>query len=162
LKPAIDASNDAEQGWLRRLRGILSSVAESRVIGYVGFRFQTTEAHISTIAVHPAWRGRGLGELLLLTAVEKALEMEMSKLSLEVRPSNTMAQRLYHKYGFRFTGVHRGYYRDGEDAWLMYAWISPATYRARLAELNRLLKTRVRFQRASVGLDVGQNNGDTI
>ena len=158
LKPAVDESEDAEQGWLHRLRGMLNPVVESRVIGYVGFRFQTKEAHISTIAVHPAWRGRGLGELLLLTAVEKVLEMKMSRLSLEVRPSNHMAQHLYHKYGFRFTGVRRGYYRDGEDAWLMDVWITHAAYQARLAELSRLLEARVHFQR----VDVGQNAGDTI
>jgi ribosomal-protein-alanine N-acetyltransferase len=162
LKPTVDESKDPEHGWLRRLRDMLNPVAESLVIGYVGFRFQTNEAHISTIAVHPAWRGRGLGELLLLTAVEKALEMKMSKLSLEVRPSNTMAQHLYHKYGFRFTGVQRGYYRDGEDAWLMHAWIAPAAYQARLAELSRLVKARVHFQWVDVGQDVGQNDGDTI
>jgi ribosomal-protein-alanine N-acetyltransferase len=161
LKPASDESTDAEQGWLRRLRGMLNPVVESQVIGYVGFRFQTKEAHISTIAVHPAWRGRGLGELLLLTTVEKVLEMKMSRLSLEVRPSNHMAQHLYHKYGFRFTGVRRGYYRDGEDAWLMDVSITPA-YQARLAELSRLLKARVHFQRVDVGQDVGQNTGDTI
>jgi ribosomal-protein-alanine N-acetyltransferase len=162
LKPVGDEFEDAAQGWLHRLRGRLNPAGESRVIGYVGFRFQTKEAHISTIAVHPAWRSRGLGELLLLTAVEKALDMKMSKLSLEVRPSNHMAQHLYHKYGFRFAGVRRGYYRDGEDAWLMDVSITHAAYQARLAELSRLLKTRIRFQRVDVGQDVGQNDGDTI
>jgi ribosomal-protein-alanine N-acetyltransferase len=145
LRPAAEESNDTEQGWLHRLRSALNPAAESPVIGYVGFRFQSKEAHISTIAVHPAWRGRGLGELLLLTAVEKALEMKMGKLSLEVRPSNRVAQHLYHKYGFRFTGVQRGYYRDGEDAWLMEVWITHASYQTRLAELSRLLNTHVYF-----------------
>jgi ribosomal-protein-alanine N-acetyltransferase len=158
LKPTLDEPKDTEQGWLHRLRSALNPAVESQVIGYVGFRFQSKEAHISTIAVHPTWRGGGLGELLLLTAVEKALEMKMSKLSLEVRPSNHVAQHLYHKYGFRFTGVHRGYYRDGEDAWLMEVSITHAAYQTRLAELGRLLHTRVYSQRA----DVGQNDGDTI
>jgi ribosomal-protein-alanine N-acetyltransferase len=174
LKPAGDESRDVEQGWLRRLRGMLTPAAESPVIGYVGFRFQAQEAHISTIAVHPAWRGRGLGELLLLTAVEKVIEMKLSKLSLEVRPSNHMAQHLYHKYGFRFTGVRRGYYRDGEDAWLMDVWTAPPAYQARVAELGRLLGERIYFQRVGIGQevgqgvgqdvrqDVGQNAGDTI
>ena len=51
--------------------------------------------------------------------MEKALELGVSKVSLEVRPSNHVAQHLYHKYGFQFTEVHHGYYRDGEDAYLM-------------------------------------------
>jgi ribosomal-protein-alanine N-acetyltransferase len=87
-----------------------------------------------------------LGELLLLTAMERALEREASVVSLEMRPSNRVAQRLYRKYGFRFTGVHRGYYRDGEDAWLMEVEVNRDTYRARLIELRRVLETRLRCQ----------------
>jgi ribosomal-protein-alanine N-acetyltransferase len=128
------------------------------VIGYVGFRFRSAEAHVSTIAVHPDWRGKGLGELLLVTALEKALELETRILSLEVRASNQVAQKLYRKYGFRFASVHRGYYRNGEDAWLMEAEVHRDTYRARLARLRQILEARLRGQ----GTDVGQNDGDRL
>ena len=70
LKPALQSTMDepahSGQGWLHRLRSALRPAEESRVIGYVGLRLNATEAHLSTIAVHPDWRGRGLGELLLL------------------------------------------------------------------------------------------------
>lgn len=146
LRPAMNDPCPPRQGWLYWLRGVLNISKESRVIGYVGFRFRSAEAHVSTIAVHPDWRGKGLGELLLLTAMERALEREASVVSLEMRPSNRVAQRLYRKYGFRFTGVHRGYYRDGEDAWLMEVEVNRDTYRARLIELRRVLETRLRCQ----------------
>ena len=147
-----------EQGWRRWLRSARGQRAESQVIGYVGLRLQGPGVHISTIAVHPDWRGKGLGELLLLTAMEKALELKGSTVTLEVRPSNRVAQRLYHKYGFRFKGVNRGYYRDGEDAWLMAVEVKREAYRARLADLRRTLEARLRRQAPGVG----QNHRDRL
>jgi ribosomal-protein-alanine N-acetyltransferase len=149
----------SREGWWRHwLRGVIDRPEESRVIGYVGFRLQSAEAHISTVAVHPDWRGNGLGELLLLTAIEQALELGSSAVSLEVRASNRVAQNLYRKYGFRFTSVHRGYYRDGEDAWLMEVQIKQDSYRARLIRLRQMLDARL----GSLQVDVGQNGGDTL
>ena len=166
LRPVTNETVSSGQGWRHWLRGMLNPSKDSRIIGYMGFRFRPTEAHISTIAVHPDWRGKGLGELLLLTAVEEALERGASVISLEVRPSNHVAQRLYRKYGFRFSGVHRGYYRDGEDAWLMEVEVDRGTYRARLIEMRRLLEARLYPQQQDVvrvgGQSVGQNDGDTI
>ena len=158
LKPEIGQVRPLERGWRRRLRGLLGLAAESRVIGYVGFRFHSAEAHISTIAVHPGWRGRGLGELLLLTALEKALELGSSVISLEVRASNRVAQSLYRKYGFRFTSTHRGYYQDGEDAWLMEVEVSQDAYRTRLGLLRQALEAHLCDQQAGIG----QNSGDTL
>lgn len=143
LRPKGSGAARSRRGWRHWLRGVIDRPQESRVVGYVGFRFRPEEVHISTIAVHPDWRGKGLGELLLLTAMEKALDMGSSVVSLEVRASNRVAQNLYRKYGFRFTSVHRGYYRDGEDAWRMQAQGGTRTYRNRLAVLRQMLETRL-------------------
>jgi ribosomal-protein-alanine acetyltransferase len=158
LKPEIDRTAPSERGWRRWLRGVVGLPGESRVIGYVGFRRRSAETHISTIAVHPDWRGKGLGELLLLTALEKGLELGAHVVSLEVRDSNHVAQNLYRKYGFRLAGIHRGYYRDGENAWLMKSQVHRDAYRARLARMRRMLEARLRDQETHVG----QNDGDGI
>ena len=145
LRPATGGATLSGRGWRRWLRGVMGLPKESRVIGYVGSRFLgTEEAHVSTIAVHPDWRGKGLGELLLLTAMEKALELRCGVVTLEVRPSNRVAHHLYRKYGFRFEGVHRGYYRDGEEAWLMKVEVNQDTYRAQLTNLRQTLEARLR------------------
>ncbi len=146
--------------WRRWLRNILGQPANSRVVGYVGFRLQNKdrEAHISTLAVHPDWRGRGLGELLLLSALEQALSLGVDVVSLEVRASNQVAQRLYRKYGFHFKGVVQAYYLDGEDAWLMTLELEHDTYRRRLLDLRRALEARLSFAWA----DVGQNARDRL
>jgi ribosomal-protein-alanine N-acetyltransferase len=114
--------------------------------------------HISTIAVHPEWRGKRLGELLLLTAMEQALGLGAGLVTLEVRASNDVAQHLYRKYGFRFKGVHRGYYRDGEDAWLMAVEVDGRAYRTRLADLRQALMGQVCCRRTGIG----QKDRDTL
>jgi ribosomal-protein-alanine N-acetyltransferase len=140
LKPDPNGDSPPERGWRRWLHSATGlGPQKSRVIGYLGIRLRNSGTHISTIAIHPDWRGHGLGELLLLTAMEQSAKMERSLVTLEVRPSNATAQRLYQKYGFRFTGVHEGYYRDGENAWLMAVEID----RKRLAELRQALETRL-------------------
>lgn len=116
LQPA-DYSPPQPEGWLGRLLGRRQS--EAPVLGYWGVRFRTHDAHLSTIAVHSYWRGKGLGEYLLLTSIRWASRHGAQQMTLEVRASNRIAQYLYVKTGFVRTGVRAGYYSDGEDAWLM-------------------------------------------
>jgi ribosomal-protein-alanine N-acetyltransferase len=78
------------------------------------------EAHISTIAVHPRWRGRGLGEMALVAMIDAAILRGAAEVTLEVRVSNEVAQSLYRKYAFAQVGRRKGYYQDnGEDALIM-------------------------------------------
>lgn len=90
------------------------------VRGYGGFWLLVDEIHISTIAVHPKWRGGGLGELLLLSLLEEGIRLGASNATLEVRVSNLPAQTLYHKYGFAVVSSQKRYYADNnEDAYIM-------------------------------------------
>lgn len=158
-KPAVP-DTPGGGAWRQRLRSIVGQPSDSRVIGYVGLRLQNqdTEAHISTLAVHPDWRGRGLGELLLMLALEQALNLQVNVVSLEVRASNQVAQRLYRKYGFRFQGVIRAYYLDGEDAWMMAVEVGQEAYQRRLRALRQALEARLSFQQVGIG----QNDGDRL
>jgi ribosomal-protein-alanine N-acetyltransferase len=165
LKPDSAEDSPPERGWRRWLHSA-TGLRQSRVIGYVGIRLRDAGTHISTIAIHPDWRGNGLGELLLLTVIEQSTRMERGIVTLEVRPSNKTAQRLYQKYGFRFTGIHEGYYRDGENAWLMAVEIDRKIYRKRLAELRQALEERLchpaQRQQATASSHVGQKEADTL
>jgi ribosomal-protein-alanine N-acetyltransferase len=90
-----------------------------RVIGLSGYWLMAGEAHISTIAVRPDWRGLGLGEWLLLTLLDKGQALGAEVATLEVRPSNHVALALYHKYRFEQVGVRPRYYSDNdEDAFI--------------------------------------------
>jgi ribosomal-protein-alanine N-acetyltransferase len=91
-----------------------------RLAGYLGYWLLVDEMHISTLAVHPDLRGRGLGERLLMAGLDQARRQGAGMATLEVRPSNEAAVALYRKHGFEVVGRRRGYYRDNnEDALLM-------------------------------------------
>lgn len=91
------------------------------LIGYSGYWLIADEVHISIIAIHPDWRRRGLGELLLLNMIAITQPKAVTMATLEVRAGNTAAQALYHKYNFRVVNERLRYYRDGESALVMTA-----------------------------------------
>jgi ribosomal-protein-alanine N-acetyltransferase len=115
------------------------------VLGYGGFWMIAGETHISTLAVAPALRRRGLGELLLWSMLKQATLMGTFEVTLEVRVSNYAAQNLYLKYGFEKVGRRRRYYQDnGEDAWIMTVTdFDSEDYQARLNQLGRALRQRL-------------------
>ncbi|MCB9420875.1 MAG: ribosomal protein S18-alanine N-acetyltransferase [Ardenticatenaceae bacterium] len=120
------------------------------VIGYAGFWLMGDECHISTIASHPDWRGRGLGELLLLNMLFMANEQAAQMVTLEVRQSNLTAQALYHKYQFAIVGERRRYYKDtGEDALIMtYEPLNGRYYQFLLQQKEALF---IRLQNKDLG-----------
>ena len=78
------------------------------------------EAHLGTIAVHPDYRGRGVGEAMMHTLIANTRQEGALKIDLEVRKSNLAAQALYRKFGFVVEGERKRYYSDNhEDALLM-------------------------------------------
>jgi len=90
------------------------------ITGYAGYWIMADEAHIISIASRKEYRRQGIGELLLLTVMERAMKQKASIVTLEVRASNTTAQKLYYKCGFSTVGMRKGYYTDNrEDAFLM-------------------------------------------
>ncbi|TVR68687.1 MAG: ribosomal-protein-alanine N-acetyltransferase [Sphaerobacteraceae bacterium] len=92
------------------------------IVGYAGMWIRAGEAHVTTIGVAPELRGRGFGELLFVSLFEESIARGADWLTLEVRVSNTQAQRLYEKYGMSKYGVRRRYYSDnGEDADIMWS-----------------------------------------
>lgn len=140
----ITTHDNGLSNWLQRLR--FGSVEGERLIGYSGFWHVADEAHISTIGVHPDWRGQSLGELLVFAMLRQSIRLGAQLTTLEVRISNTLAQNLYHKYGFEIVGRRKGYYRDNrEDAWLMSVVSSESDYADRLRELGDALFQRVEF-----------------
>jgi ribosomal-protein-alanine N-acetyltransferase len=103
-----------------RLATYLVATRGDEVVAFAGIWLMVDEAHITTFAVHPGQRRRGIGERLLLTLLDVALERGAREATLEVRLSNVAARRLYEKYGFRPVGLRPRYYSDnGEDALIM-------------------------------------------
>lgn len=93
---------------------------EDEAIGYGGFWTIVDEANINNIAVKPKYRGLGLGNIIVEQIINRAKDLSMKNIILEVRSSNYTAQGLYKKYGFKMVGLRKNYYQDIiEDAIIM-------------------------------------------
>ena len=90
-----------------------------QVMAYGVMSLGAGEAHILNVCVADGYRCRGVGRRLLLSLIERASSAGMADAFLEVRPSNTVAIRLYLALGFEQAGMRRGYYQAAngrEDA----------------------------------------------
>ncbi len=102
---------------------------EGEIVGYImcrierglsGFgRLPVKKGHIVSVAVLNSVRGRGIGTALILAGMKGMIDYGASEFFLEVRKSNEEAVSVYEKLGYTVRRVLRGYYRDGEDAYLM-------------------------------------------
>ena len=93
---------------------------DGRVVGFAVLWLILDEAHVATIAVHPDFRRRGIGQQLLQTMLAAARAAKMRLITLEVRAGNAAAQALYRRFGFRVVGRRPKYYTDNrEDALIM-------------------------------------------
>jgi len=103
------------------------------------------EGHISTVATHPQWLRHGIAELLLIAMTERAAEMGVRVMTLEVRVSNAGAQTLYRKFGFEVVGRRPHYYSDNrEDALIMTTPpITSAEYQRFFQDRKAVLLTRL-------------------
>ena len=124
-----------------RMAQYLVARADGEIVAYGGMWLMVDEAHITTFAVHPAWRRQRIGERLLVAFLDLAADRHAREATLEVRLSNLAARRLYEKYGFRPVGLRPRYYSDdGEDALIMTTEpIVEPRFRERIASLRAAL-----------------------
>ncbi len=100
------------------------------VVGYIMCRIETglsssifrgliKKGHIVSVAVMQEYRRKGIGEALVAKAMENMRLYKAKHCFLEVRVANTAAVDLYKKLGFEVSRTVRGYYADGEGAYVM-------------------------------------------
>ena len=120
-------------------------IAGGEIVVYGGIWAILEDSHVTTIAVHPDWRGKRYGEEMLVHLLHEAIERGASWITLEARESNTVAQSLYRKYGFTIVSTRRAYYSDdGENAVVMWAGnLRGELYRNRLSTLEAELEAHI-------------------
>jgi len=108
------------------------------IAGFIGVWLLPDEAHIVTFAVRDSYRREGIGELLLISAMELAQRRGQSMVTLECRVSNEEALGLYGKYGFQKVGLRPRYYSDNhEDAYVLTVYgVTTPKYRETFAALS--------------------------
>jgi ribosomal-protein-alanine N-acetyltransferase len=115
---------------------------DGQIVAYGGIWVILEDSHVTTIAVHPDQRGKRLGEEMLVHLLDEAIERGASWITLEVRETNDVAQKLYRKYGFTVVSTRKGYYSDNnESALVMWAGnLRGPLYASRLAALKAALR----------------------
>ena len=147
-RPTPPAPVRRPRGWRETLRRLLSlqpppEATQELILGFVGLWLIVKQAHIVTLAVREGQRRRGLGELLLIAAIEVAAAHGQEVMTLEVRRSNEAAVSLYEKYGFTRVGVRSHYYDNREDAWIMTTpALSSTAFRERYQSLKKAQQRR--------------------
>lgn len=91
------------------------------VAGFIDVWRVADEVEVLFVATHPEHQRMGLAKALLDVVFSTAKSTEARAVLLEVRPSNVAAVALYRTKGFEVISTRKGYYDDGEDAWVMRA-----------------------------------------
>lgn len=94
------------------------SSGKDRLVGFVGGAIRSGHGHISGIAVEEDYRRSGVGEELIIALEHTFLNESFTTITLEVRVSNLGAIRFYERQGYRPAYMVKGYYADGEDAFV--------------------------------------------
>ena len=110
------------ESWtLPQLAGVISmpgtwltiARVDAAALGFALVRSVLDECELLLLAVHPAWRGRGIGGALLADSLKTARRRGIKSMNLEVRASNT-AIKLYENTGFEYVHRRPGYYRGND------------------------------------------------
>ena len=98
---------------------------DDEIIGSIGFRSnhlkRITHRGSLGMSVRKDFNNLGLGSIMMEHIIEKAKEMEKTKLELEVRSDNINAIHLYEKFGFELEGtIKSGFFVDGKYVDLLF------------------------------------------
>ncbi len=103
-------------------RNCIGLVAEhdDRVVGFMIYELSKMRIHVHNFAVASGERSRGVATQMIAKLIKKMSSQRRSRLTLEVRESNVVAQLCFRKNGFRAISALRDFYEDtAEDAYLM-------------------------------------------
>lgn len=103
---------------------------DGKIVGYIMCRIEVglaslglggliRKGHVVSIAVLPEGRRKGVANALMTRAMEGMRQYKAKLCYLEVRVTNDPGVALYKKLGFEVSRTLRGYYSDGEDAYVM-------------------------------------------
>ncbi|WP_163195704.1 ribosomal protein S18-alanine N-acetyltransferase [Clostridium thermarum] len=119
--PITWSKESFEQELSNRYARYVVAVKDGVVVGFGGMWIIIDEAHITNIAVHPEFRGFGIGSMLVDALINICKIEGVTAATLEVRVSNFKAINLYKKFGFVEEGIRKSYYEDNkEDALIMW------------------------------------------
>jgi len=123
----------AQQAWLAGHTPeypVIVAIAHTRIAGYAALTaYRPKPAFRRTVEdsvyVDRAWRGHGVGRLLLTHLIELAVAAGHHSMLARITADNQASRRLHEALGFRLVGV------EEEVAFKLGRWIDVATYQHR-------------------------------
>ena len=102
--------------------------ASGNISGYCIMSMAAAEAHVLNLCIHPSCQRLGFGRRLLVESLDRARQIGVETIFLEVRPSNQAAIALYRSLGFRLIGRRPSYYQaeTGREDAVVFAATYPA------------------------------------
>ena len=76
------------------------AILDDRLVAYEWCDIYQRHAHLTRLAVHPDYQGRGIGGQLLYRAITDALEAGADQITLNTMESNQRSRALYERFGF--------------------------------------------------------------
>lgn len=94
---------------------------KEEVLGYIGMYISFQEGNITNVAVNPNYRRKKIGQNLICEILERAKQIGVTDVILEVRETNAAAICLYEKMGFEEAGIRKNFYEKPlENAIIMW------------------------------------------
>ena len=90
----------------------LMAKIDNEIVGFTGIKIILDEADIMNIVTKKTYRNQGVGTLLLENLISLSKKLNLKALSLEVSEENLSAIHLYKKFGFKYLGIRKNYYKD--------------------------------------------------
>lgn len=103
-----------------QMGNLIALVRDETLLAYGDFWQICDSSDVNNLAVCKNSRGQGLGTSLMKEMINHSKNLGATQITLEVRPSNITAVKLYEKLGFKHLGKRKAYYQDNnEDALIM-------------------------------------------
>lgn len=114
--------------WARELseplRPVLGWRHDNRLVAMASAWQVLDELHVTALAVHPDHRRQGLARQVLEALLLLGHQAGAERATLEVASGNEAATALYARLGFKAVATRRAYYRNGDDALILYKKLS--------------------------------------
>lgn len=90
------------------------------IIGMMSLWIDLDKASINNFYIIDKYQKQGFGREFIDYAIKYLSNIKVKEITLEVRPSNDIAKKLYESFEFHQVSIRKNYYKNGEDALLMY------------------------------------------
>jgi ribosomal-protein-alanine N-acetyltransferase len=104
--------------------GFIIATLKEQIVGFILTTISDSKtARILMLSVYPYYERRGIGSMLMDAVVKQCIRRNIKLMQLEVRTHNQKAIKFYLKRKFIIYKTLPNYYKNGDNAYLMYKYL---------------------------------------